>query len=70
MKLPALLAMLALCACTVTTTTNPLPDGTKVTVTSKSSDPVAIKAAIDAATLLQPTIDKLIIKQTAAKATP
>ena len=70
MKLPALLAMLALCACATTTTTNTLPDGTKVAVTSKSSDPVAIKAAIDAATLLQPTIDKLIIKQTAAKATP
>jgi len=54
-------------SCYTTVTTNTLPDGTKVTVTAKSSDPVAIKAALDAATLIVPVVEKLAVKQSTAK---
>ena len=53
----------ALCACTVTTTTNTLPDGTKVVIVAKSSDPVAINAALNAAIVLAPVIERLTEKQ-------
>ena len=58
----------ALPSCTTTVTTNTLPDGTKVTVTAKSSDPVAIKAALDAATLIVPVVEQLATKQSTAAA--
>lgn len=60
-----LLLSLFLSACTVTTTTNTLPDGTKVTVTAKSSDPVAIQAALEAAALIAPVVERLAAKQNA-----
>jgi len=63
MKTIATLLALALCACTVTTTTNTLPDGTKVVIVAKSSDPVAIKAALDAATLIAPVVERLAAQQ-------
>lgn len=56
---------LALCSCTVTTTTSVLPDGTKVIVVAKSADPVAIRAAMDAAELITPVVEKLAIEQAA-----
>ena len=64
-KLVSLVSLFALAACTTTVTTNTLPDGTKVTVTAKSSDPVAIKAAMDAAQLIAPIVQAEIAKQSA-----
>ena len=58
----------ALSSCSTTVTTNVLPDGTKVTITAKSADPVAIKAALDAAQIITPVVDKLIVKQTSQSA--
>ena len=69
-KLIALLAVLALCACTTTTTTNVLPDGTKVVIVARSSDPVAIKAALDAAAIITPVVERLAAKQTKAQIQP
>ena len=54
-------------ACTTTTTTSVLPDGTKIVVVARSSDPVAIKAALDAATALAPTVERIAIEQAAKK---
>jgi len=51
-------------SCTVTTTTNTLPDGTKVVVVAKSTDPAAIASAINAAQALAPIIKDLTAKQT------
>lgn len=56
----------ALTSCVYTTTTNTLPDGTKVVVTAKSADPVAIANAVSAAEKLAPIIQKMIEKQTPA----
>ena len=64
-KIIAIVAAVALASCTTTVTTNTLPDGTKVTVTSKSSDPVAIKAAMDTAQLIAPIVQAEIAKQSA-----
>lgn len=50
-------------ACVTTVTTNTLPDGTVVTVKARSADPVAVKAALEAAALIQPTVDKIITQQ-------
>lgn len=58
---------LALASCATTVTQSTLPDGTVVTVTAKSADPVAVKAATDAAVLLMPVIDNLTRKQTPTK---
>jgi len=55
----------ALCACATTVTTSVLPDGTKVTVTAKSADPVAIKAALDSAAIIVAVVDNLAAKQSA-----
>lgn len=62
----ALVAALVLVtsSCTTTTTTNLLPDGTKVVIVAKSSDPVAIKAALDAAAIIGPVVERLAAKQT------
>ena len=62
-KLALLGLVIALTSCVTTVTTNTLPDGTVVTVKARSADPVAIKAALDAATLIQPTVDKIIAQQ-------
>lgn len=64
------LLALILSGCATTVTTNTLPDGTKVSVTAKSSDPVAIKAAMDAAILLLPIIESIATKQSATTTTP
>jgi hypothetical protein len=66
LKLPllAILACLSL-SCVTTVTTNTLPDGTVVTVKARSADPVAITAALEAAALIQPTVDKIITQQKA-----
>jgi hypothetical protein len=56
MKTLALLAVALLASCATVVTTNTLPDGTTVTVTSKSADPVAIKAALDMANLIAPIV--------------
>ena len=64
MKSLAILATLVLASCATVVTTNTLPDGTVVTVPAKSADPVAIKAALDAAVLISPIIDKLTAQQT------
>jgi len=51
-------ALLAACipSCMTTVAVQTLPDGTRVTTTSKSADPVAIKAALDMANLIAPII--------------
>ncbi len=51
-------------SCTVTTTTNTLPNGTKVVVVSKSTDPAAIANAVSAAQAIAPIIKDLTKKQT------
>lgn len=61
--LAAIVCLLFVTACTVTTTTNTLPDGTKVVIVAKSSDPVAIKAALDAAAIITPVVERLAAKQ-------
>ena len=65
MKPIVVILSIALCACTVTTTTNTLPDGTKVVVVAKSSDPVAIKAALTAAAIITPVVERIASKQKA-----
>jgi hypothetical protein len=67
--LAAITIAVALASCTTTVTTNTLPDGTVVTVKARSADPVAIKAALDAATLIQPTVDKIITQQNSEQTT-
>ncbi len=57
--LAAACCALALGSCATTVTTNTLPDGTKVTVTAKSADPLAIKAAMDAAAIIVPVVESL-----------
>jgi len=57
-------AILATSSCVTTVSTNTLPDGTVVTVTSKTTDPAAVASAVSAAQALAPIIDKLIDKQT------
>jgi hypothetical protein len=59
-----------LCSCATTVTTNTLPDGTTVTVTAKSADPVAIKAALDAAAIIVPVVQELAKSQNDNPATP
>jgi membrane protein involved in colicin uptake len=60
----ALLGLIAvLTSCVTTVTSSTLPDGTVVVVKARSGDPVAIKAALDAAALIQPTVDKIITQQ-------
>lgn len=61
---------LALSSCATTTTTQTLPDGTKVVIVAKSSDPVAIKAALDAAQIIGPVIERLAIEQAAHNEKP
>lgn len=63
----ALVSLLALCACSTTVTQTTLPNGSVVTVTSKTSDPVAIKAAMDTANLLAPYIAELASQKGPAK---
>ena len=63
----ALLAIIAAVpSCTVTTTTNTLPDGTKVVIVAKSADPAAIASAVNAAQAIAPIIKDLTKKQTPA----
>lgn len=73
-RTPLLFVILALAvfsvSCTTTTTTQLLPDGTKVVVVAKSSDPVAIKAALDAASIIAPVVEKLAIEQAAKQDNP
>lgn len=54
-----------LTGCSTVVTTNTLPDGTKVTVTAKSADPVAIRAALDAAAMIVPVVEALAEKSPA-----
>ena len=49
----------ALPSCMTTVTNTTMPDGTVVEVKSKSSDPVAVKAACDLATEVLPLLDHL-----------
>lgn len=66
MKTTAIAAIcIALCACTTTTTTQTLPDGTKIQVVAKSSDPAALKAALDATIALAPVVERIAIEQSA-----
>ena len=67
MKAITVILLFTLCSCTVTTTTNTLPDGTKVVVVAKSSDPVAIKAALSAAELIAPVVERIALDQDAKK---
>ena len=67
MKAITVILLFTLCSCTVTTTTNTLPDGTKVVVVAKSSDPVAIKAALSAAELIAPVVERIALDQDAEK---
>jgi hypothetical protein len=67
MKAIIIILSCVLCACTVTTTTNTLPDGTQVIVVAKSSDPVAIQAALDAAKIITPVIERLSAEQKTTK---
>jgi hypothetical protein len=67
--LAALLA-LALCSCTTTTTTSILPDGTRVVIVARSSDPVAIQSALDAAEIIIPVVEMLAAEQKDNKAKP
>ena len=67
MKAITSILLFTLCSCTVTTTTNTLPDGTKVVVVAKSSDPVAIKAALSAAELIAPVVERIALDQDAEK---
>lgn len=67
--LAALLA-LALCSCTTTTTTSILPDGTRVVIVARSSDPVAIQAALDAAEIIIPVVEALAADQRDDKTKP
>lgn len=62
-KLTLLGLVAVLSSCVTTVTTNTLPDGTVVTVKARSADPVAVKAALEAAALIQPTVDKMITQQ-------
>lgn len=57
------LSMFALPGCATTVTTTKLPDGSVVTVTAKSSDPVAIAGALEVTKLLAPTLDRLAAKK-------
>ena len=59
----AAIACLALCSCTTTTTTSLLPDGTRVVIVARSSDPVAIKAALDAAEIIIPVVEMIAAEQ-------
>lgn len=63
------IASLALVSCVTTVTTNTLPDGTTVTVTSKTSDPVAIANAVNAAKAIAPVIQDLMKKEPAVIST-
>ena len=61
--------LLPSCTTTVTDTTNVLPDGTKVTtrVTARSSDPVAVAAAEQAASLIIPLVAEVALQHAAAQ---
>ena len=67
MKAITAILLFTLCSCTVTTTTNTLPDGTKVVIVAKSSDPVAIKAALSAAEIIAPVVERIALDQDAEK---
>lgn len=70
MKTIASILALALCACTTTTTTSLLPDGTRVVIVARSSDPVAIQAALDAAEIIIPVVEMIAADQKDHKAKP
>ncbi len=67
MKTIAAILALAVCACTTTTTTSLLPDGTKVVIVARSSDPVAIQAALDAAEIIIPVVEMIAVDQRDSK---
>ena len=70
MKTIASILALALCACTTTTTTSLLPDGTRVVIVARSSDPVAVQAALDAAEIIIPVVEMIAADQKDNKAKP
>ena len=71
MKTIAAITALVLCAsCTTTTTTSMLPDGTRVVIVARASDPVAIQAALDAAEIIIPVVEMLANEQKDNKAKP
>jgi len=61
---------IAMCSCTTTTTTSMLPDGTKVVIVARSSDPIAIHAALDAAEIIIPVVEMIAADQLDNKAKP
>ena len=65
LALAILAATLSSCSTTTTVNTSVLPDGTKVTttVTAKSSDPAAIQAAVQTASILVPLVEDFAKKQ-------
>ena len=63
-KTIGLLCAAALTSCVTTVSTSTLPDGTKVTVTSKTADAASIAAAVAAAQTIAPIVDKMIDRQT------
>jgi len=64
MKTLLLLTIATLTSCTTTTTQTVMPNGSTVTITAKSADPVAIAAAIETAKILEPAILEATKKQT------
>jgi hypothetical protein len=63
MKTIIVIMSATLACCSVTTTTNTLPDGTKVVVVAKSSDPIAINAALTAAEIIAPVVERIAANQ-------